>query len=116
MPKEKIMTSKKIEIFSNKSAEEKRTKGFNVDKILFCIGNDILHIDNVYSTTTKGTYQDTDGKWWEHYEIALMLYVKCVEMLREIEKALLQLLHTIIITLLGVGFLTWLAMAFTGSV
>jgi len=37
-------------------------------------------------------------------------------MLREIEKALLQLLHTIIIAALGIGFLTFLAMAFTGSV
>jgi hypothetical protein len=61
-----------------------KSKGFNIDKILFCIGNDILHIDNVYGQTTKGTHQDTDGKWWEHYEIALMLYVKCVEMLRKI--------------------------------
>ena len=34
--------------------------------------------------TTKGTRQDTDGKWWEHYEIALKLYVKCIEMLRAV--------------------------------
>jgi hypothetical protein len=61
-----------------------KAKGFNIDRILFCIGNDVLHVDNVYSTTTKGTYQDTDGKWWEHYEIALKLYVKCVEILREL--------------------------------
>jgi len=61
-----------------------KTKSFNIDKILFCLGNDILHIDNVYNTTTKGTSQDVDGKWWEHYEIALALYVKCVEMLREV--------------------------------
>ena len=43
-----------------------------------------MHIDNVYGSTTKGTYQDTDGKWWEHYEIALELYVKCIEILREL--------------------------------
>ena len=61
-----------------------KAKGFNIDRVLFCIGNDILHIDNVYGSTTKGTYQDTDGKWWEHYEIALELYVKCIEILREI--------------------------------
>jgi len=59
-------------------------KGFEVDRVLFCIGNDVLHIDNVYSATTKGTYQDSDGKWWEHFEVALQLYVKCVEMLREV--------------------------------
>ena len=61
-----------------------KSKGFNIEKVLFCIGNDVLHIDNVYGTTTKGTPQDTDGKWWEHYEAALSLYVNCVEMLREI--------------------------------
>ena len=61
-----------------------KAEGFEIEKILFCIGNDVLHIDNVYGTTTKGTYQDTDGKWWEHFEIGLALYVKCVEILREI--------------------------------
>jgi len=61
-----------------------KSKGFEVDRVLFCIGNDILHIDNVYNTTTAGTNQDVDGKWWEHFEIALALYVKCVEILREI--------------------------------
>tara|TARA_B110000444_G_scaffold257488_2_gene296005 strand:- start:499 stop:1584 length:1086 start_codon:yes stop_codon:yes gene_type:complete len=61
-----------------------KSKGFPIDKILFCIGNDILHTDNVMSSTTRGTYQDTDGKWWRHYEVALKVYVKCVEMLRKI--------------------------------
>jgi hypothetical protein len=61
-----------------------KTKGFKIEKVLFCIGNDILHIDNVYNQTTKGTHQDVDGKWWEHYEIALDLYVKCVEILRTV--------------------------------
>jgi hypothetical protein len=61
-----------------------KAKGFDIDRILFCIGNDVLHVDNVYNTTTAGTNQDVDGKWHEHYEIALGIYVKCVEMLREI--------------------------------
>ncbi|QDP67837.1 MAG: hypothetical protein Unbinned8210contig1002_25 [Prokaryotic dsDNA virus sp.] len=69
-----------------------KSKGFDVDRVLFCIGNDVLHIDNVYNTTTKGTHQDTDGKWWEHYEIALMLYVRVIEMLREI--APVDVLHS----------------------
>ena len=62
----------------------RKSVGFEIERILFCIGNDVMHIDNVYNTTTKGTQQDTDGKWWEHYEIALKLYVKCVELLRQI--------------------------------
>lgn len=61
-----------------------KSEGFGIERILFCIGNDVLHVDNVYSTTTKGTHQDVDGKWWEHFEIALALYVKCVEVLREV--------------------------------
>lgn len=61
-----------------------KSGGFAIEKILFCIGNDVLHIDNVYNQTTAGTIQDTDGKWWEHFEVALALYVKCVEILREI--------------------------------
>ena len=61
-----------------------RSQGFAIEKILFCIGNDVLHIDNVYNQTTAGTGQDVDGKWWEHFEVALALYVKCVEILREI--------------------------------
>ena len=69
-----------------------KSKGFDVDRVLFCIGNDVLHIDNVYNTTTKGTHQDTDGKWWEHYEIALMLYVRVIEMLRDI--APVDVLHS----------------------
>ena len=69
-----------------------KSKGFTLDRVLFCVGNDILHIDNVYQTTTKGTIQDTDGKWWEHFELALALYVKCIERLRQI--AHVDVLHS----------------------
>tara|TARA_R110002050_G_scaffold164936_1_gene295153 strand:- start:183 stop:1280 length:1098 start_codon:yes stop_codon:yes gene_type:complete len=61
-----------------------KASGFDIDRILFCVGNDILHIDNVYNTTTAGTPQDADGKWWQHYELALELYVRCVEILRQV--------------------------------
>jgi hypothetical protein len=70
-----------------------KAEGFDVGRILFCVGNDVLHIDNVYNTTTKGTHQDTDGKkWWEHYEVALSLYVKVIEMLRRV--APVDVLHS----------------------
>ena len=69
-----------------------KSEGCGIEKVLFCIGNDILHIDNVYNQTTAGTRQDVDGKWWEHFEIALMLYVKCIEMLRHI--APVDVLHS----------------------
>lgn len=69
-----------------------KAEGFSIERVLFCIGNDVLHIDNVYQTTTKGTIQDTDGKWWEHFELALELYVRCVERLRLI--APVDVLHS----------------------
>ena len=61
-----------------------KSEGFSIERVLFCIGNDILHIDNVYNTTTAGTPQDANGKWWQHFELALDVYVKCVEILRQI--------------------------------
>ena len=69
-----------------------KAKGFTIERVLFCVGNDILHVDNVYNTTTKGTRQDVDGKFWEHFELALDLYVKCVERLRLI--APVDVLHS----------------------
>jgi len=62
----------------------RNAEGFPIERILFCIGNDILHTDNVHKTTTRGTPQDTDGKWYKHFTEALELYVEVVEMLMQI--------------------------------
>ena len=61
-----------------------KSEGFTIDRVLFCIGNDILHTDNISKTTTRGTPQDTDGKWYKHFTTALEVYVECVEMLMNI--------------------------------
>lgn len=58
-----------------------KSKGFDVDRVLFCIGNDVLHVDNSQNSTTKGTHQDMDGQWWQSFELALEIYVAAVEML-----------------------------------
>lgn len=58
-----------------------KTSGFNIDKILFVIGNDILHIDTPKRTTTSGTPQDTDGMWYDNFLEAKRLYVKVIEVL-----------------------------------
>jgi hypothetical protein len=58
-----------------------KAKGFNIDKILFIGGNDILHIDNPKRTTTSGTPQDTDGMWHTNFLIAKQLYVDVLEIL-----------------------------------
>jgi len=61
-----------------------KAKGFNIDKVLFIGGNDILHIDTPKRTTTSGTPQDTDGMWYDNYLIAKKLYVDVLEMLLQV--------------------------------
>jgi len=58
-----------------------KVSSFNIDKILFIGGNDILHIDNPNRTTTSGTPQDTDGMWHSNFLIAKQLYVDVLELL-----------------------------------
>lgn len=58
-----------------------KSAGFNIDKILFIGGNDILHIDTPRRTTTSGTPQDTDGMWYRNFLIAKQLYVEILEKL-----------------------------------
>lgn len=58
-----------------------KANGFNIDKVLFIGGNDILHIDTPNRKTTSGTPQDTDGMWYENFLIAKKLYVEVLEML-----------------------------------
>lgn len=57
---------------------------FNVDKILFIIGNDILHVDNSRNTTTAGTNQDTSAMWFENFKTAQRLLTDCIEILMQI--------------------------------
>lgn len=58
-----------------------KASGFQIDKILFIGGNDILHIDTPKRTTTAGTPQDTDGMWYTNFLIAKKLYVEILELL-----------------------------------
>lgn len=61
-----------------------KTSGYNFDKILFIIGNDILHIDTPKRTTTAGTPQDTDGMWYDNFLLAKRLYVEIIEKLLQV--------------------------------
>ena len=58
-----------------------KSQGFNIDKILFIGGNDILHIDTPKRQTTSGTPQDTDGMWYDNFLIAKQLYVEVLQKL-----------------------------------
>jgi len=61
-----------------------KAQGFDIDKILLVIGNDILHIDTPKRTTTGGTPQDTDGMWYSNFLIAKALYVDVIESLTQL--------------------------------
>jgi hypothetical protein len=61
-----------------------KSSGFPIDKVLFVIGNDVLHTDNAISTTTKGTPQDTQLMWYDAFVIARQLYVGIIEALMEL--------------------------------
>lgn len=61
-----------------------KSNGFNIDKICFIGGNDILHVDNAKNTTTSGTYQDASGMWYENFLLAKQLYVDILEKLIQI--------------------------------
>jgi hypothetical protein len=58
-----------------------KTSSFNIDKILFVGGNDILHIDSPKRTTTSGTPQDTSGQWHDNFILAKNLYIDILEKL-----------------------------------
>jgi len=53
--------------------------GFNIDKVIFVIGNDCLHIDNPKRQTTSGTPQDTSGMWHEAFTAAKEMYIRAIE-------------------------------------
>jgi len=61
-----------------------KSNGFNIDKILFVAGNDILHTDTPQRRTTAGTPQDTDGMWYDNFLTAKRLYVDLIEMLMQV--------------------------------
>jgi hypothetical protein len=61
-----------------------KSASFNIDKIIFIAGNDILHIDNPKRTTTSGTPQDTDGMWYDNFVTAKKLLIEIIETLMTI--------------------------------
>lgn len=58
-----------------------KAQGFPIEKILFVIGNDILHFDTPKRTTTSGTNQDTDGQLHQIFTEGVALYVQIIERL-----------------------------------
>lgn len=67
-----------------KSIEElvNRCSGYQIDRIVFPIGNDILHVDSKNNTTFAGTPQDVDTRYHKMFRIARRACVQAIERLR----------------------------------
>lgn len=59
----------------------KKSEGFNIDKIILIVGNDVLNTDNTKGQTTKGTQQDTHLKWFDAFLMAKQLYIDIIQTL-----------------------------------
>ena len=57
----------------------RRAEPFGLAKIVFVVGNDVIHIDRPHRTTTSGTPQDTDGMWWKMFLEAKKCYIAAIE-------------------------------------
>ena len=55
-----------------------------IGKIVFVVGNDVVHVDNAKRTTTSGTPQDTDGQWFQMFEAAHSVYTAIIEELMQL--------------------------------
>lgn len=61
-----------------------KASGYPIDKILLPTGNDLMHVDNMFNTTTKGTPQDVDTRWQKSFERTYEALVSAIEMLAEV--------------------------------
>ena len=66
------------------------SSGWNIDKILLIVGNDILHTDTPRRTTTSLTPQDTDGMWYENFLTGVHLYVDVINTLKQVANVHVQ--------------------------
>ena len=60
-----------------------RARGFEIEKIVFVVGNDFLNIDKAkpFASTTKGTPQNNSVSAYEAYRFGRKLLVECINAL-----------------------------------
>lgn len=56
-----------------------KSKAFNIERVMIVIGNDVLHVDNAKSTTTSGTFQDSDAMFYDIFNTAIEVFVELIE-------------------------------------
>lgn len=63
-----------------------RTRNYNFDEIVFCVGGDMLNGDNLLGSTTKGTPQISDLHYYDAYEKLCAMTIKAIDLLKEKSK------------------------------
>ena len=61
-----------------------QSRNYEVERILFPIGNDFFNVDNKENTTTAGTPQDEDTRWKKTFTRGRQLIVEAIDTLRQI--------------------------------
>ena len=61
-----------------------KAKGYNIEKILYPIGNDFFHYDTIGITTTAGTRQDTDIRWQRMFRKGVDVALKTAQILAQV--------------------------------
>jgi hypothetical protein len=59
-------------------------QNMNVERIIFPVGNDLLHVDSAANETTGGTRQDVDTRWYRSVKRAIQLMVEAVDAMLQI--------------------------------
>ena len=61
-----------------------RTRNRKIKQVLLVTLGDILHVDNDNQTTTKGTFQQVDGRIAKIINCAETMFVSAIEMLKDV--------------------------------
>jgi hypothetical protein len=61
-----------------------QSKGYNISRILFILGNDYFNVDNIANTTTAGTPQDEDSRWKKTFKKGRELIIEGIDLLSKI--------------------------------
>lgn len=60
-----------------------RTQHYDFDEVVFCIGGDMMNMDTLSGTTTKGTPQDNDIHYYDAYERMCAMTIKAIDILKD---------------------------------
>lgn len=56
---------------------------YNIDKILYVIGNDFFNVNSQLNTTVRGTLQDEDCRWQKSFNYGVDLFIDTIEFLKQ---------------------------------